>query len=57
MALRWIYDAVEPDMRCVHFKTDSQLMEKQTNGEYGVKHDAIIKLHAQVMSLPNGLDA
>lgn len=57
MALDWVISNIQQEMRCVHFKTDSQLMEKQINGEYGVKHDEIIRLYSQAVGYLGSLDA
>jgi ribonuclease HI len=50
-ATHWAVHNLHEDVRYVHFKTDSELMERQINRIYSVKHPDIIPLYHKAVSL------
>jgi ribonuclease HI len=48
-ALNWALDSLPPDLRYVHFKSDSEFMVRQLTGVYAVKSPDILPLYNSTM--------
>ncbi len=54
--IRGLEEALTKGHRSVKFFSDSELLVKQLNGEYKVKHENLVPLHYHVMALVEKMD-